>query len=442
MTGMLLRVGPSGPLRGNVGVPGDKSIAHRWLILAATARSDSELEGLPRSMDVRSTASCLTGLLPRPADDLLAWLEEAGPGPVRIRGQGFEGLAEPHGWLDCGNSGTTMRLLAGILAGRAFPSVLDGDESLRRRPMERVAEPLRGMGAEVRTREGRPPLSIQGGLLQGIRYLLPVASAQVKAAVLFAGLQASGVTVVEEDLPTRDHTERALAALAAPVLRQGKRIELRRFQHEGFRGRVPGDPSSAAFLLAAAALRPGSEVIVTDVGTNPSRLAYLDVLRRAGAEVEVSTTGESLGEPHGRITLRGGDLRAVEVSSRELVGIVDEVPVLAVMAAHAPGASRFEGVDELRVKESDRVAGIVTGVRALGGGAEATGDSLVVDGGGLAGGEADARGDHRLAMAFSVGALAARRPSTVVGAEWMDVSFPGFAQALGSLGADVLQVTA
>lgn len=437
MSAKRLRVVASGPLRGEVRVPGDKSIAHRWLILAAAAHGESELKGVPAALDVRSTASCLTGLLTKPQDDLHAWLERRLRGPVRIWGLGYAGLVEPHGFLDCGNSGTTMRLLAGVAAGRPFPVQLDGDRSLRRRPMERVARPLRGMGAEVRTQGGLPPLWVSGGTLRGISYRIPVPSAQVKGAILLAGVQAEGVTAVEEQATTRDHTERCLAALGAPVLRQGGRLEVRAFQHEGFGATVPGDPSSAAFLLVAAALVPGSEVTVRGVAVNPSRTGFLEVLRRAGAEVEVAREGDSLAEPFGAITVRAAGLRPIEVRASELAAVVDEVPALAALAAHAPGPSRFEGAGELRVKESDRLAGIITGLRQLGGEASTEGESLVVGGGGLAGGTADARGDHRLAMALVVASMTAGSPSEITGAEWIPVSFPGFAATLRSLGAAV-----
>lgn len=433
---MRFVVRPPGRLRGGVGVPGDKSMAHRWLILAATARGGSSLEGLPGGDDVRATAACLvrlTGSQP----GVEGWLRGE-PGPVRVEGAGHEALRRPEWPLDCGNSGTTMRLLAGVLAARPFACVLDGDESLRGRPMERVAEPLRLMGAELHTERGRPPVQVLGGLLTGIEYRLPVPSAQVKGAVLLAGVQAEGQTVVAEDGLTRDHTERALRALGGPVEVVPGRVAVRAFQHDGFEATVPGDLSSAAYLLAAAAILEGSEVEVADVGMNRSRSAVLRWLREAGAVIGVGPANpRSLDEHVGMVSARFGDRRPIHVAAELLGAVIDEVPALAAVAAHAPGESRFEGAGELRVKESDRLEGLVEGLRGLGGEAGVEGDDLVLGGGGLEGGHADARGDHRLAMALTVAALGASGESAITGAEWAAVSFPGFAETLRSLGADV-----
>lgn len=447
---MRFVVRPSGPLRGTVRVPGDKSIAHRWLILAATARGPSELAGLPQADDVRSTAACLLRLT-REQPGIEAWLRGE-PDAVRIEGLGFEGLRAPDWPLDCGNSGTTMRLLAGLLAGRPFACALEGDESLSARPMERVAEPLRTMGAEVHTEDGHAPVQVLGGDLRGIDYVLSVPSAQVKGAVLLAGLQAGGETLVDEsaywdalrafggdpDPPLRDHTERALNALGAPIDVRGGRISVRAFQHDGFKATVPGDISSAAYLLAGAAIVEGSEIEIREVGLNPSRWGYLRLLY----ETEARTLTQELGEDVGRLLrdehlARGSPMR---VPSAELPLVVDEVPALAAVACYLDGESRFEGAGELRVKESDRLGGLVEGIRGLGGEADVEGDDLVVGGGGLKGGQADARGDHRLAIAFTIAALGAERESVIWGAEWASVSYPGFGDALRSLGADVEEV--
>jgi len=434
---MRLRVRPSRPLRGTVSVPGDKSIAHRWLLLAAAADGDSEIDDLPHADDVRSTAACVLRLTPS-QPGLEAWLR-GGSGPVRIGGRGWAGLVPPAWPLDCGNSGTTMRLLAGALAGRPFACVLEGDESLALRPMERVAEPLRLMGAEVHTEGGHPPVQVIGGGLRGIEYRPPVPSAQVKGAVLLAGLQAEGETVVDESAfgtdgpPTRDHTERALAGLGARVGSAAGRVSVAAFQHPGFRSAVPGDPSAAAFLLAGAAIIPGSDVEVRGVGVNPSRLAFAPLM-----EVAVGTAeSEVLGEPVGSLARRDGGQRAVEVPAELLPALVDEVPALAAVAAHAPGESRFRGGAELRVKESDRLEGLAMGLRGLGGRAEIQGDDLVVAGGGLPGGEADSQADHRLAMALAVAALGGERESVIHDIQWASVSFPGFVETLRALGADV-----
>jgi 3-phosphoshikimate 1-carboxyvinyltransferase len=330
-----------------------------------------------------------------------------------------------------------MRLLAGVLAAASFTSVLAGDESLSVRPMERVAEPLRLMGADVRTSQGFPPVEIRGGRLTGIRYETPVASAQVKGAVLFAGLAAQGPTTVVEPAATRDHTERALSALGAPVRVEGRTIELGAFQHGGFRARVPGDVSSSAFLVAAAALT-GGEVVIRGVGLNPSRLRFVDVMRRMGVRIDVRPTGEELGEPVGDLSAWiSGGLAGTTVEAEELPLVIDEVPVLAALAAHGAGESRFSGAGELRVKESDRLTGLAELVRGLGGHAGVEGHDLVVAGGGLRGGSADARGDHRMAMTATVAALRATGGSTVEGIESATVSFPGFIPTLRALGASI-----
>lgn len=436
---MRFAVRPVGTLGGSVSVPGDKSIAHRWLILAATARGGSVIRGLPNAHDVRSTAACLTRISSQAGVE--RWLRGGARRGVRLTGRGWDGLRQPPLPLDCGNSGTTMRLLAGALAGRPFSCVLDGDDSLLRRPMERVAEPLRAMGAEIETEDGHGPLTVRGDSLTAVAHRLPVPSAQVKGALLLAGMQAKGTTRVDLPGPSRDHTERALLALGAPVRAGETRVELDGpFQHRGFRARVPGDASSAAFALCAAALFPGSAVAIRGVSVNPTRLAYLEVLRRAGAEVVVREERVELGEPVGAIELRAGPLRPFTVTADEMPTVIDEVPALAAVAAHAPGASRFEGSAELRVKESDRVEGIALGLRALGGEVHEEEDGFVVQGGGLEGGEADAQGDHRLAMALAIAGLAARAPSSVDGAEVAWISFPGFAQVMASLGADIQEV--
>jgi 3-phosphoshikimate 1-carboxyvinyltransferase len=329
-----------------------------------------------------------------------------------------------------------MRLLAGLVAGSPFVTTLVGDRSLASRPMERVATPLRLMGADVSTEAGRPPMTVRGAELRAIHFAPEVPSAQVKGAVLLAGLSAPGITVVAEKAATRDHTERALAALGAPTRTGASGIALEGpYQHEGFEGTVPGDASAAAFLVSAAALT-GSELTVSAVGLNPSRLAYLEVMRRMGIEVETEVEDEQLGEPVGTMRVGStGDLRPAHVDEDELPLVVDEVPVLAALAVHASGESRFEGAGELRVKESDRLGAVSEGIRALGGEAAVDGDALVVGGGGLAGGSAGSAGDHRIAMALAVSALAASGPSEIDGVESADVSFPGFAATLVSLGA-------
>ena len=331
-----------------------------------------------------------------------------------------------------------MRLLAGVVASAPFEVVLTGDESLRARPMERVARPLRAMGASVETTEGHPPIRIRGGRLHGISFRCPVPSAQVKGAVLLAALAAEGETVVLEPAPTRDHTERALAHLGAPIrVPAPGEVHLSAFQHAGFSARVPGDVSSAAFLIAAAALT-GGELRVEGVGLNPSRTRFLEVMARMGVRAEPHVLGEELGEPVGEIHVRPStELVGTTVPAEELPLVIDEVPVLTALAAHARGESRFAGAGELRVKESDRLEGLAAMVRALGGSAAVEGDDLVLAGGGLQGGLADACGDHRMAMAAAVAGLGARAEVEVEGAEVADVSFPGFVETLRALGASI-----
>lgn len=334
-----------------------------------------------------------------------------------------------------------MRLLAGVLAAAPFRTVLTGDGSLSQRPMERVAEPLRAMGATVQTTDGHAPVTVDGGNLSGITHEPQIPSAQVKAAVLLAGVAAEGETSVIETSPTRDHTERALRALGAPVRIDGLRSTVERFQHPGFEGRVPGDLSSAAFLIAAAALT-NSSIEIGGVGLNPSRTRFLDVMERMGVSTERIVQDEALGEPVGILRVpSGATLRGTSIPSDELPLVIDEVPVLALLAAHAKGETWFLGAGELRVKESDRLRGLAAGIRGLGGHAGDEGEDLVVAGGGLPGGAVDAGADHRLAMSFAIAALAADRPCEIEGMEVAEVSFPGFLHALRALGAQ-LEVTA
>jgi 3-phosphoshikimate 1-carboxyvinyltransferase len=447
-----------GPVRAPVvvpvRVPGDKSIAHRWLILAATGFGVSELHGLPKALDVRATASCLAQIVPGQARGALdGWASEPSsqaegdrsttndPRPrgrdLVLGGHGRAALHPVKDPLDCSNSGTTMRLLAGLLAAAPFETVLRGDPSLTARPMERVADPLRAMGAEVWTTDGHPPVVVRGGPLRGIEHRTTVPSAQVKSAVLLAGLAAEGSTTLREPVPTRDHTERALAALGAPVEFEPGLATVRAFEHEGFAATVPGDVSSAAFLVAAAVLTGGA-LAIQNVGLNPTRTRFLGVLERMGASVGSRIERVELGEPVGTLEVEPGPwLAGTTIDAGELPLVIDEVPVLAMVAAHASGQTRFEGGAELRVKESDRLGGLVEAIRALGGDADLQGDDLIVGGSGLVGGEADARGDHRMAMALAVAALAARGPVAVDGIEAAEVSFPGFEELLVALGARI-----
>ncbi len=414
-----LAVVAGGSLRGELRVPGDKSISHRALILAALADGTSQISGLSDGADVAATAAAIAALG--------ASVESSGDTAL-VRGGT---LREPAGPIDVGNSGTSIRLLAGIAAGCPFTTVLGGDASVNRRPMGRVAEPLRLMGAAIEGAGGgrRAPLRITGGELRGIRWEPPVPSAQVKSAVLLAGLFADGVTAVREPIPTRAHTEEMLAAFGADVRTDGGEVVVRASRPAPFGFDVPGDPSAAAFWLVGAAVVPGSEVSVHDVYHGQGRDGFLRVLRRMGADLSVVPAGAR----RARLTCRYGPLRGVTVAAGEVPDLIDEIPILAVAAAVAEGPTRFEGAGELRHKESDRLRSVLAGLAALGATAEVDGDALVVHGGArLRGGSINPAGDHRIAMAFCIGALAAADGDETVVEGWRSVatSYPGFAEDL------------
>jgi 3-phosphoshikimate 1-carboxyvinyltransferase len=413
-------------LRGRVQLPGDKSISHRYAILGALARGHTRIHGYAPGADCTSTLACLAQLgaaVERQKSDVL------------VHGCGLRGLSAPPGPLDAGNSGTTMRLLAGALAAHPFEATLDGDASLRRRPMRRVIEPLERMGARIGSADGHAPLVVSGTRLLGIEYTPAVPSAQVKSAVLLAGLQAEGTTVVREGVPTRDHTERALAAFAAPPARAADSVAVTGgVELTGTEVRVPGDFSSLAFLAVAAAAVPGSDLTFIDVGLNPTRTALLDVLRRAGARVEAEVEREAAFEPAGRVRVRHDGLGPLTISPPEVPALIDELPALAAMAAAGRSELHVTGAAELRVKESDRIAALVAGLRALGAEADELPDGFHVGGGApLRGGAVHAAGDHRLAMAFAIAALGASGPTTILGGEAVGVSFPGFFEMLCSV---------
>lgn len=419
---------PARRLRGRLSVPGDKSIAHRYALFAALADGPSTLHNFAPGADCRSTLQCL--------QRLGVSIEEDPAGTVTVRGRGFGQLRSPEASLDAGNSGTTMRLLAGVLAGHGFSSTLVGDASLSRRPMRRVIEPLERMGARLEATDGHAPLTIHGARLHAIAHRSETPSAQVKSAVLLAGLHADGVTSVTEPAATRDHTERALAAFGGQATVTGLTVSVAGGQRLGGRTlTVPGDFSSAAFWLVAAAALPGSRVEIENVGLNPTRSSLLDVLRRFGARVVVETTAGESAEPRGTVIVEGDRTGTLEISPEEVPGLIDELPAIAALAAHG-GEVTVRGAAELRVKESDRIAVLVAGFRALGIDADERADGFIVrglSGGRPAGGVADARGDHRMAMAFAIAALAAVGPSTIDGAQVVDISYPGFFETLERL---------
>ncbi|PYR88706.1 MAG: 3-phosphoshikimate 1-carboxyvinyltransferase [Acidobacteria bacterium] len=404
-------------------VPGDKSISHRYAMLGALADGVSHLDGYLAGADCIATLSCLEAYgVPVSRSVSARGLL------VRIDGRGLRGFRPPSAPLDCANSGTSMRLLAGLAAAHPFRSVLGGDESLARRPMRRVIEPLTSMGATIAASEGRPPLTIDGANLHAIAHAPDVPSAQVKSAVLLAGLHAEGRTSVREPAPTRDHTERALEAFGAHVVRDGSTIAIDGGQRlHAIDARIPGDISSAVFWLALAAGIPDSEITIEDVGLNPSRSAVLDVLRRSGARIETSMDQDRAGEPIGSIHVRSGDPRSFEVTAAEVPLMIDEIPALAALAAMRAGVTMtVRGASELRVKESDRIAMLARGFRAMGVGVEEYDDGFSIAGGPPSGGDVDAAGDHRLAMAFAIAGTAARAPVSIQGAESVAVSYPGF----------------
>jgi len=434
----VTRFAPSGPLSGALSPPPDKSISHRAALIAAMGEGETEVQGYLEAADTRATLEAIRRLG--------AGVTEVGEA-VRIRGVGLRGAALAE--IDVANAGTLLRMLPGWLAGQGGGSwTLDGDESIRRRPVDRVAEPLRLMGADVECREGRlPPLRVGGADLHGIDYRLPVASAQVKSCVLLAGLLAEGETSVTEPATTRDHTERMLRAAGAEVESVGlrttpitggpaSRIAVRTTERlRPGRIRIPGDFSSAAFHMVAATIVPRSAVRIEGVGLNPTRVGLLGILNRMGAGIEVEEESTDGGEPRGTIVARHSKLTATRVHPEEVPVAIDELPLVALLGCFADGTTTVSGAEELRHKESDRIASVVHGLRAVGGEIEATEDGFVVEGtGGLRGGALDPRGDHRLAMLGAVVGLASRDGVEVdMGAA--AVSYPGFEADLASLTA-------
>lgn len=427
-----LRVGPPrGGLCATLEVPGDKSLAHRALLCGALAEGTTTVRGFPAGADVLATLGAVRALGVR--------AERQGD-LVRVDGQG-SGLAPPGPvTLDCANSGTTMRLMAGLVAGAPGAVTLDGDASLRRRPMERVAAPLRAMGALVDTTAGHAPLRVRGGALTAIDWTLPVASAQVKSAVLLAGLRARGTTSVREPLPSRDHTERLLRHFGVRLERREAGVAMAGGQRlVAADVSLPGDVSSAAFFVVAALLVAGSDMCLQGVGVNPTRTGCLDILRRMGAAVVVERAGEAAGEPRAHLRVRAAPLRGVVIAAAEVPAAIDELPVLCIAAALAEGRTTITGASELRVKESDRLAALAQ-LGGLGVAVEITADGLVIEGTGgrrLRGGHITTGGDHRIAMAFAVAGLVAEGGVEIDDPGCAEVSFPGFFARLGELGAVV-----
>jgi 3-phosphoshikimate 1-carboxyvinyltransferase len=423
MTTAVVAPGPA--LRGRLTVPGDKSISHRAVILGSLASGETVVRGFLASDDCRRTVAAFRAM-GRAIDDI----EAAGRPALRIRGDGAGALREPGDVLDCGNSGTTIRLMAGLLAGRPMFSVLTGDASLRRRPMARVVEPLRAMGAQITGREdGRyAPLAVVGRRLKGAAVRLSIASAQVKSALLLAGLSAEGRTTVTEPQRSRDHTERMLRAFGASLEIEGATVSLcGPVDLAATDVEVPGDLSSAAFVIAAALLVPGSEIVIERVGVNPTRTGFLDVLRAMGASVVVEGMRDASGEPVADLIVRAGPLRGTRIEGELIPRTIDEFPILCVLAALAEGETVIDGAEELRVKESDRIAVMAEELRRLGVTVEERPAGMRIVGPQKpVGAECASHGDHRVAMALAVAALAAKGPTTIRDVECVGTSFPGF----------------
>lgn len=424
-----------GPLRGTLRVPGDKSISHRALMLAALAQGTSRVSGFLEGEDTRATARILQQLGVR--------IAAPSAGERVIEGVGLHGLHRSAQPLDCGNAGTGMRLLAGLLAGQGFDSTLIGDASLSQRPMRRVIEPLATLGARIDSSDGRPPLRIHGNTgLHGHAITTAIASAQVKSAILLAGMYAEGVTRVDEPQPTRDYTERMLQAFGWPIeFGSGWAALPGRQSLHACDVQVPGDFSSAAFFIVAATLVPGSELLLQDVGLNPRRTGLIEVLRAMGADIRIEAPRQRGGEPTADLRVRHADLRGIEVPLAHVADMIDEFPILFVAAACAAGVTRVHGAAELRVKESDRIAVMASGLRALGIDVQETPDGALIYGGGLRGGAVDSRGDHRCAMSFAVAGLRADAALRISDCANVATSFPGFEALARSVGFDLGQAS-
>ncbi len=435
VTNVQFLLQPGGSLQGRVRVAGDKSISHRSVMLGAIADGVTDISGFLEGEDSLATLRAFRAMgvaIDGPHD-----------GRVRVHGAGMNGLRAPGSALDLGNSGTSMRLLCGLLAGQAFDVELVGDSSLMSRPMRRVTDPLRTMGARISTTEaGTAPLRISGGQsLRGIDYVLPVASAQVKSSVLLAGLYAGGRTCVTEPAPTRDHTERMLSGMGYPVQREeGKACLQGGGRLTATRIDVPADISSAAFFLVGAGIAPNSELLLEHVGVNPTRTGVLEILRLMGADIEILNPRQIGGEPVADLRVRSACLHGIDIPAELVPLAIDEFPVLFVAAACAEGRTRLSGAEELRVKESDRIQVMADGLQALGIEVEPSADGMLIQGGRLSGGRVDSGGDHRIAMSFAMAALRAAGPIVVDDCANVNTSFPGFVALASGVGLGIEQV--
>ncbi|MBI2858093.1 MAG: 3-phosphoshikimate 1-carboxyvinyltransferase [Chloroflexi bacterium] len=407
----------------NLTPPGDKSIAHRSVLFNSLARGKAEVSHFCGGADCLSTIRCMRSLGVK--------IKRAGPERIEISSAGAEGFLEPANVLNAGNSGTTTRLLSGLLAGQDFLAILTGDSSLRSRPMGRIIKPLRLMGGDITGRKGGlyAPLVIKGSRLRGIDYSLPEPSAQVKSALILAGLFAEGKTEITEPAPTRDHTERMLAHMGAPLSKDGAVVTVRRLAHDlkPLSFTVPGDISAAAYWLVAGAVHPNARVTITACGLNPTRTGVIDILSKMGANISVTAKGERAAEPVGDVTVESSELRGVDLAGDIIVRAIDEVPVIAVAACFAMGTTTIRSADELRVKESDRIAQTTAELRKLGANIRELPDGMVITGTGrLTGNTVDSHSDHRLAMSMAVAGLAAEGTTTIIGSEAAAISYPAF----------------
>jgi len=432
---IIFKVQPGGTLHGEVRVPGDKSISHRSIMLGSLADGTTHVTGFLEAEDALATLQAFK--------DMGVVIEGPENGQVTIHGVGKHGLKAPARDLYLGNSGTSMRLLSGLLAGQAFDSVLTGDKSLSGRPMKRVTAPLAAMGADIKTTEqGTAPLRIFGraGQLKGIDYTMPMASAQVKSCLLLAGMYAQGETSVTEPAPTRDHTERMLAGFAYPVKREGSKVTITAEGHlKATDIDVPSDISSAAFFLVGASIAPGSDVLLKHVGINPTRTGVIDILKLMGANIEILNQREVGGEPVADLHVVYSPLKGIDIPEALVPLAIDEFPVLFVAAACAEGQTRLTGAEELRVKESDRIQVMADGLQILGVSAEPTADGMIIQGGTIGGGEIISHGDHRIAMSFAIAALKASKPITIHDCENVNTSFPGFKTLAQQLGLSIAE---
>lgn len=418
---------PARAIRGEVTVPGDKSISHRSIMLGSIANGTTTITNFLRGEDNFATMAAFRAMGVAIEDDGRT---------VTVHGAGLRGLQEPGDVLDCGNSGTTIRLMTGLLSGQRFFSVLTGDQYLRKRPMKRVTEPLTRMGAQIQGRGNGTlaPLAISGTQLQGIVYQSPIASAQVKSALMLAGLYADGITTITEPTPSRDHSERMLRYFGANLETVGSTVTLQGGQElQGREICVPGDISSAAFLLVAALIVPGSELLIRNVGVNPTRTGVIDILQAMGGDIVLQNQRELSGEPVADLLVRSSRLKGIEISGEVVPRAIDEFPAICVAAALAEGATVLRDARELRVKETDRIAAMAANLRLIGAGAiEETEDGMVIQGvASLAGGTVTSFGDHRIAMSLSIAALASQAAVTVDDVSCVSTSFPGFYELLG-----------